>query len=104
MKLGFTSLDPGRGDHLMGLKTSFAKTQKPRAGQDLTWCERDDAQDDLAAAEADFSNGRYWARLRRRGLRPREQRRGSGLGLKISAPGVATPGISAARIVAETIT
>lgn len=32
MKLGFTSLDLGRGDNLIGLKTSFAKTQKPRAG------------------------------------------------------------------------
>jgi hypothetical protein len=32
MKLGFTSLDLGRGDNLIELKTSFAKTQKPRAG------------------------------------------------------------------------
>ena len=32
MKLGFTSLDFGRGDNLIELKTSFAKTQKPRAG------------------------------------------------------------------------
>ena len=32
IELGFTSMDLGRGDHLMELKTSFAKTQKPGAG------------------------------------------------------------------------
>ena len=32
MKLGFTSLDLGRGDNLIELKTSFAKTQQSRAG------------------------------------------------------------------------